>query len=252
MVFSNQDLSASGTPILDRVGFFHFGGNKDNPSHSLKDSLQVKDKEHLRESLIVIPEAFNVRGDYYGTPCCRDASICKQLRDISAELGVCFVAGLIDEQTNRSGAYLIDGGNYQELSQKRGSDISSCYVPAPASSHDNLVPHRGLGIAALVCMDAAQDNNPNKPWRTALLERINLQLADSRVVLCVPSRMTGGLFDPIEIAKKWRKDLNASARERFAVVIASATGSHSLIQIGDSDPVCFKEQRNKVKTTSFQ
>ena len=51
---------------IKRIGAFHFGSDeKDDPIGSLEVELQERPDLQWRDSLIVLPEGFNVRGGYY-------------------------------------------------------------------------------------------------------------------------------------------------------------------------------------------
>src|SRR5476651_680317 len=91
--------------MLRKAGFFHFGNRCDDadPIGSLRASLAVASgQNNLGECLVVTPEAFNIRNDYW-IPERRhlDVSIKKSLGELSREFEVAFVAGLIEDGVGR-------------------------------------------------------------------------------------------------------------------------------------------------------
>jgi hypothetical protein len=55
--------------MLTQLGFFHFANSdKSQPLGSLEESISVKltreGQDGLRNSLVVLPEAFNLKGEY--------------------------------------------------------------------------------------------------------------------------------------------------------------------------------------------
>jgi hypothetical protein len=84
--------------VLNRVGFFHFG-EKDhkNPIGSLGSKL-CESTKGLAGSLIVLPEAFNVRGDYWDpdNQAQPDPNVKDTLEKIAQHFNVAFVVGFID------------------------------------------------------------------------------------------------------------------------------------------------------------
>jgi|HubBroStandDraft_5_1064220.scaffolds.fasta_scaffold333365_1 hypothetical protein len=56
-------------PSVRNIGAFHFGDcNKLDPVRSLDEALKKIPADRLKETLLVLPEAFNVRNGYYKTP----------------------------------------------------------------------------------------------------------------------------------------------------------------------------------------
>lgn len=120
-------------PALARVGFFHFGSeDQSDPIGSLRASLREKSPV---DSLIVVPEAFNICNGYWMPTRRFDFSIAKILSDVSKEYGLAFVAGLIEEDERYSSAFLIDGDLCRRLSRlpdplkQLGSNF--CWLRAP-------------------------------------------------------------------------------------------------------------------------
>lgn len=165
------DKSVGRTAAIQRIGFFHFGGNHDDPKESLKGALERREKEHgdLRDSLIVIPEAFNIPGVYIDlgrqlNTTDPDSRVLRFLKQESKTHRVSFVAGLIQQPSRwrRPGyscACLIHDGNCKILSYKWMPDGSPHYRVHQARDEPEQ-DHRGIFVAALVCLDASQNITP--------------------------------------------------------------------------------------------
>jgi hypothetical protein len=93
--------------MLTNIGFFHFGDpDKSNPIDSLRTSLRTSETDNAG-SLIVLPEAFNIRQGYRNCELCDvDWDMVESLQDISARSRISFVAGLIvGDRTTRELPY---------------------------------------------------------------------------------------------------------------------------------------------------
>jgi predicted amidohydrolase len=176
--------------MLRKIGFFHFGvKDKSEPIESLRASLVAASREDwLSDCLIVTPEAFNIRCGYWDDPPGRpDASIANSLKAVSADLRVAFVAGLIDESDGQnpgySSAYLIDGDVCERLTRKLKPDRSPNYTPCP-ETYDHRRLHRGVCVAALICIDANFDEEEKR--HVSICEPTGACDSDCSV-LCVPA-----------------------------------------------------------------
>ncbi|HPT25883.1 MAG TPA: hypothetical protein PLZ95_05645 [Bryobacteraceae bacterium] len=126
-----RPLPKSAVGPINNIGFFHFGSDdKSDPMRSLAISLEkaVTTKRCLTGSLLVLPEAFNIRNDYQ-TLSAPDPSVVYALKEMSKEHGMAFVAGLLHRRTRYSCAHLIDGDTCRLLSRKRDRDGSPNYQP---------------------------------------------------------------------------------------------------------------------------
>src|SRR5665213_3203996 len=98
------------SPSLNRVGFFHFGcadKEKGDPVGCLETELGRR--TGLRNNLIVLPEAFNARGGYYGIPIDLKENAMTRLQRLSVLHHVSLVAGLIEGIGGYNAAFLING-----------------------------------------------------------------------------------------------------------------------------------------------
>jgi hypothetical protein len=199
---------------LTSAGYFHFGTRPERkPIETLKneiDSEQAKGRI-LSECLLVLPEAFNVVGDYSKEAA--ERSIAKSLMTISKDKGVAFVVGLKTRKSICGGpfncAYLIDGDLRKRLACKSCQDYTGGYVPKDYSC---AAVHRNHIIAALICMDATKTREDLKD-----------------AILCVPAHFT--IESPLTIAEAWKGKTNL-------LIVANSCSRHpSLIQIhGRSEP----------------
>jgi hypothetical protein len=187
------DESKIGTMTkLKAVGSLHFGApDKSSPFCSLVKELDKM--QGLEDSLLVLPEGFNVPDGYYGgtgpTP-----SIKNKLLSLSEERKIAFVAGLIEERPNPNSplgynsACLIDAAcedKFRLLSQKR----TGCFGRIDADNPRFIskpIEHRGFGIAALVCQDFI---SCDLAARTTLIEHPEWMHCDAKI-LCVPACST--------------------------------------------------------------
>jgi hypothetical protein len=210
-------LCCMGRPLTS-AGFFHLGTRLEGmPIETLKRELDKQEAidENLSECLLVLPEAFNVVGDYNDAD--PDPSILKALVRISTGRGVAFVVGLKTRRSPCGGgpfncAYLIDGGMPRLLACKSSQDYAGgyreriCCLP---------VSHRGHHIAARICRDALDAESPPDKFKKA--------------ILCVPAHFT--IENPLNVAEAWNGKTN------LLIVANSCSRYPSLMQIhGRSEP----------------
>jgi hypothetical protein len=119
--------------MLRKLGFFHFcGEDRSDPVGSLRASLiEAAMEADISGSLIVTPEAFNIKGGYWNPDRRRDPSIRAALNGLSREFKLGLVAGLIEDgdaaELGYSSAYLIDGAACHLLTRKMADDGSRNY-----------------------------------------------------------------------------------------------------------------------------
>ena len=194
---------------LKAVGVFHFGNpDKSGPLGSLKETLATAPDP--TDTLIVLPEGFNVPGGFYpgNDP---DPSVRSALLELSEAQGIAFVAGLIDDDPRYNSAYLIDAAckeSIRLLSRKRQQPGQN-YISDPQYESEPVL-HRGFGIASLICHDLKvcdDDTRKNLIDHPAWAEC-------GRRILCVPACSTNS-----RQLEPW------SALWTHAVCIAAANGS---------------------------
>jgi hypothetical protein len=170
---------------LKRVGFFHFGTyEKCDPVGSLEAEIKKRKKLELADTLLVLPEAFNVRGGYYNMSPELDLNARDQLQTISAERGIVFVAGIIDRIGGSNSAYLIDGREIPELLTRKRAPGLPLYTPCE-TVEDNFIRCRGVGITALICDDAAYAYGDGLMQTVSRVRHLKMKHS----VLCIPACM---------------------------------------------------------------
>jgi predicted amidohydrolase len=183
--------------MLNRIGLFHFGINHKDPIGELQSAMHAEND--ISDSLIVLPEGFNI-GKYYWSPgvCDYGSDVVSQLQDLSRTSHVAFVAGLIIKETNGpqppySSVYLIDGCRSTPVCYKEGDDGSRNYTPDTGNGDINnpIQSHENVCIGALICMDAVKDErvDARRDERHQMLCReIDRSNCACRVV-CIPGCM---------------------------------------------------------------
>jgi hypothetical protein len=216
-------------PPINKIGFFHYDAvDKWEPVESLESSIYARlsksGENYLNDSLIVLPEAFNFRGEY--TPRCGyqiESSVATKhrLKTLAKQFGIVFVVGLIDNDEPRqplpplSSAYLITSTCCHRLCRKTGSDNLATADMLPVGDRgDNLYRRCELMcntpilyddhtcIAALLCMDATARPGPqtdNSKQHNAL--RAKVCISHRKTILCVPARMRQ--FPTLGVADEW-------------------------------------------------
>jgi predicted amidohydrolase len=236
---------------INNVGFFHFGSERrDDPATSLKQALrEFRDSEATENAspklkagdcLIVLPEGFNCAGGYRldaGEPC---LEIDDAIRRLSVEFQVAFVAGLMEPISpgkRYNSAFLIDGDIRRLLARKQTDDRLLNYEPA-----DYNCPrfHRGIWIAALICVDGFgfNENNLKEAHRRVL----DFLTSRSPKVLCVPAVTYSHVT--AEVARRWAP--------RIPTVIANCDGYQpSVAHVAGREPFCCSGASNKICMTSL-
>jgi len=192
--------------MLQKVGFFHFGTGYDNPKAALERALEDAQEINARplgaatglaDSVIVLPEAFNIGVPYRGDGE-RDfkRSIIGELQDLAGRFHVAFVAGLIiaepcGPKPPRSAAYLIDGTRCTLMCYKVGDDdtVGRNYTAECVGKADpqNPIQYQDITIGALICVDA------HFPISMAgLLRDRQESVVGACRVICVPVHMAKG------------------------------------------------------------
>jgi predicted amidohydrolase len=176
--------------VVRRVGFFHFVRDFNTPIEALtKEIEKERDKlinRAISESLIVLPEAFNIGRDYETGP--PELSACKildELRKLARLNGIAFVAGILEGKCNS--AYWIDATGRQLMCHKMADDLKDIYDPCTeCCDEQNPIDCGNARVGTLICMDATDEKGDIKRRRNALLAR--LREADSAKIVCVPAR----------------------------------------------------------------
>ena len=230
---------------LAKLGFFHFGSqDQSDPVESLQTSLQETSKsETLDDTLLVLPEAFNAQNGYDAPGKRVDFRMAQLLKKLSGDFNVGFVAGLLEESDGErpyNSAYLIDGDVCERLSRKMQYDGSCNYQVSGNCDSPRL--HRGVCVAALICMDAAGFNANCQTERHKALLGLLESCRTVPKVLCVPAHFTG--YDTSGVALTWSS--------RASVVIANSWCQQpSVIRRMGTKPTSFQGSENAVRLAVF-
>lgn len=210
---------------------------------SLRASLieAAKDAD-ISGSLVVTPEAFNVRKGYWYPDRELDPSIRIALTDLSTKFKIALVTGLIEEGDAQgpgySSAYLIDGQASHLLTRKMENDGSENYRCC-TEDFDKPVEYGGLSIAALICMDAADFSQRNQQ-QAAVLEQMALH-GTKKKLLCVPSHMMS--YGSKEVALAWPVGV--------AVVVANSSPKQPSVLRFGTEARCCRVNESVVKITDL-
>jgi hypothetical protein len=226
--------------MLRKLGFFHFcGEDRSDPVGSLRASLiEAAMEADISGSLIVTPEAFNIKGGYWNPDRRRDPSIRAALNGLSREFKLGLVAGLIEDgdaaELGYSSAYLIDGAACHLLTRKMADDGSRNYRLC-TDDCDRPTLYNGASVAALICMDAADFSKSNRR-QAAILELMAFSKAVHKI-LCVPAHMM--TYGSREVALDWPMDV--------AVVVANSSPQQPSVLRFGTDTNCVKANETRVR-----
>ena len=122
-------------PDLTRIGFFHFGVGHGEPIPKLTAALgeaeeRYRDEGGVADSLIVLPEAFNIQRPYSVAGQANwEPTVLMDLGELSDQFRCAFIAGLIvieaahpDVRPPYNSAHLIDGRRRPPVSHKMKQD----------------------------------------------------------------------------------------------------------------------------------
>ncbi len=249
------------------VGFFHFAVEHDKPIRSLRGALLERPEEEVLDSLVVLPEAFNIRRPYSDNEPepDTDPGILAELSSVSECFKVAFVAGLIirgEEGVNLerpySAAYLIDA----RFPIDRRPDALMCYKAQPDDTcrgrlrnytpygderngrtpdKANPIQHRGALIAAAICVDFHDISCGARPWLIEALDRET----DLPRIFCIPAS-TGNRCLPFNTGEGHYQWKNTSTTVVLANSDRDGDGSFFTNSAGKIEMEIFKEKVNKV------
>jgi predicted amidohydrolase len=214
---------------IQQIGVFHHG-TRDAAIHGSGMAVseltaEVERSGDLSDALIVLPEAFNIDGPYEATPDNfkpkHDPKIESQLVALSRGSKVSFVVGLMQgEQPDAinvpperySSAFLIDGEPLPILLARKSFDDG---IGCQGLAFCELVPHRGLNVACLICADSyGHKDSDNKRCR----ERFKTPPAEKAgvSVLCIPSHLNDLRLSSKNVVGDWKEYFNVVALSNSA------------------------------------
>jgi hypothetical protein len=200
--------------MFKNIGFFQFVSNYAHPIEELRTALAA---DCRRQSLIVLPEAFNIGQPYSGNGSCDfSGTILSELSVLSQSFHSTFVSGLIIRRCilgrlyrspPYSSVYLIDSCHQILMCHKLNDDKSGKYSPCRIDECDirNPVVLDDTCLAALICRDCNIENHADVKRHKAL----NCRIAEADRpynIMCIPawmSRASG--FQGDAIASNWPK-----------------------------------------------
>jgi len=176
---------------IDKVGFFHFVERHDRPIWELRKALQSRSAhEDTSGSLIVLPEAFNIKKRYKESgPADHSRAVLDDLGALCVRFRVTMVAALIVNEVwspclSYSSAYWVGEGRPVRICRKRCRDGNEANTPYRRCRHDpddrNPFRHGDACIIALICEDSDDSVRKQK-----LLDRCE----GSRTIICIPACM---------------------------------------------------------------
>jgi predicted amidohydrolase len=173
--------------VLEQIGFFHHGSeDRSNPLDSLETAIKkAGGKEKVKSSLIVLPEAFNLKVAYgEGARLDFEKGVEGALKKLAEKYQVVFVAGLILRnclnQRCNTACFIAGDRRLLVLSRKVGCDSACPSVYQSCTPVDEIVDYDHARITALICMDMGEDN----ARRGDLVKRIK---GSPCPILCVPA-----------------------------------------------------------------
>ena len=136
--------------MFERIGVLHFPERHDAPICTLEDAISKH--SNVRNSLIVLPEAFNNGEVYNGGDCPPRIPADLMLRELSAiakRHSLVFVSGLLHEMAGviRNSAYVIDGCGSRLMVHKGANDDIK-----------NPIEAEGVWVGCLICSDAGDNH----------------------------------------------------------------------------------------------
>jgi hypothetical protein len=220
--------------VIDKLGFFHFGNYWDDPVGSLRCALKGHAPEEIRDSLIVLPEAFNIGQHYWGQsdkPWSTDEHVLDKLRRVCKDFSLSLLGGLIIEtppsgpKPPYSSAYFITAAaepvpmchkmcnDGQGVVQGTGGNDSLHRYTLCANDYDvlgrNPNPYGDTSFLALICMDAytQEPRCPSNEDRHDRLKNILKTEAHNgtRHVVCIPSHIPD--YRRASLSKSWTNSL---------------------------------------------
>jgi hypothetical protein len=255
--------------IPKKIGLFHFGSDERRPPCVLleKSMEDAGGLACLRESIIVLPEAFNIGVKYDQNSDPKDfdfdPGVRCRLMAIAARFECAFVAGLIVRTSEsiyppNNSAYFISGAFYCELSVKTEADqmVDSGAYTASTHVRDSPLELGNTTVSALICLDAYEAPKPhlssvtNCERHEALRGNV-AKIGASSNLLCIPAN---GEISGIAISRNWPD---------FHLILANgcclpprqrgcADYFPSVVSVRGKEPVEFQEKMNKVIVCSLE
>lgn len=178
---------------IERIGFFHYV-EFESPIEALTKALakaKQTDSGSLGNSLIVLPEAFNL-GEYapQANTVHSVTDFFNSLQELADQNKIRFITG--DLQNRSNSAHLVDSTGSYLMCHKVGDDRTGIYDPCTGNADPrNPIEFENAAVGVLICMDAAADDSAQPHVERRLhgfLRRLN-SLCGQKII-CVPARFT--------------------------------------------------------------
>lgn len=233
--------------MFSQTGFFHFVEHHNDPLGAL--DAEIRATGNVANSLIVLPEAFNL-GRTYGTEpgkkCAfeRDWLVSK-LQERSKEHGVTFVTGVLNNLTTGerplSSAYLVDRDDRRLICHKRTDDGTRHYTPCTGDCDiENPMESDEACIMAVICKDIEEH-------RCELLTATTEAWTAEQQFICIPAAMSfsGRLYHSDSGEQINFGPLPSKRNTRIILANSLATGPCSFITDTDFNVVELVPKKRK-------
>lgn len=224
--------------MLQRVGFFHSVDSYKDPLGAFDDALN-EFGGGATESLIVLPEGFNLLEPYWAPDGRSKTSVKKiavldfllKLKKTAIRRKLMLVVSLINESFNS--AYWIDyEGHTRLMCHKIVNDGSGNYEPcttaAVCAEGENPISCHCVCVAALICADALEVDQPQVKARRKHLEEELLYSSHQLKILAVPGHMSSHCMP---------------STEDKICILASSGPQPSFIRFGHQTPIVRAQSR---------
>jgi predicted amidohydrolase len=196
--------------MFKKIEVFHFVENYANPIVALQTAIEsTKTNECVANSLIVVPEAFNIKTYYKASGHFdhdHDPAVASGLQGLSKDFAVTFVAGLIRKEPGGptppyNSAYLIDEFCSILMCRKKEPDTYGDPELRYTLCKKNCDPenptwHSGVCLASVICVDVHDHGRP---------ESVIAKFPESGPkIVCIPACM-GTPFSCYSVASFWGK-----------------------------------------------
>lgn len=189
--------------MLQRAGFFHFANSHCDPLAEFANAIEAASHVvDIAESLIVLPEAFNL-GREYGSGDTRNEGpqldhrcVLASLRTLATMHKAAFIVGVIEVDSRHNSVYFVDSGQPRLMCHKIVDDGYGVYERCKTDcDFENPLNHQETQIGALVCADVVDNRKVQgaPPGAEDAFNRrkhvLSCFVRIPRGLLCVPAYM---------------------------------------------------------------
>jgi predicted amidohydrolase len=207
--------------VFTHAAYFHFTEGHGDPLRALSHELGASCPA---DTLIVLPEAFNLGKPYSaGPPAIPRDEVTGALQAISNNKGHAFVVGLLEDplptgEKPHSSVYFVARGGPRLMCHKQCQDFTGEYTSCPvAPDHYNPVIAADTTILALACMDVGAAG------RFELLAKKAIAAKKPQNFICIPAAMSREWIAPISPGVELR--LQITPHFKSHIVLANCIGN---------------------------